>query len=394
MGRQEVRQQGSGSPQPSRAFPQRYIIRNGLLIDKESFRDDAKRIPVSFLARDGPPPPTGSGGNSMGSRQLSPIRGPRDADHPSRVTSLAASTLDRVMPQPVPPSELPDEWHIWAAAKEKRAFNLSHAVSVAVGGQPLPDLPRYRIFPSTTPSSRQEVLLLAQALDAMLARVSAARWEEQAEVYDLVLSELVRQVWVNCSERGQLLGSVRRAFARLMRVRNERVAQLELTARRLREDLASTDVAAAERIAQMKALSLDKEHAARQAELLAQMRAHARYDSAGLHLALDAFSRLNDEERIRILHVVAATKVDRAQASLLTQAMLSTLPRAQGHAIVREFIDEVRMRGKGGYGIASGSEAPPSVCQLDGIRSTELGPAVPTAATCGNGNAGMLQPSN
>jgi len=305
----------------------RYIIRRGLLIDKESFRDDTQRIPVSYL-----PAPAASR-----QQQLSPIVS-RDGD-PSRSPSLLAATLDRAMPMPVPSSELPDEWHIYAAQRDKRAFNLNNAATLAAG-QPMPHL-RYRVFPSMSPSSRAEVLQLAHVLEHMLARMPITETVHQLEIYDLVLSELVRQVWVQCSERGQLLGFVRRAYARLVRMSVERIGQLESAVRRLREDLSATDVSAAQRIAQLNALSFDDEHEARKGALLRQLRARMRYESDGLHLALDSYNRLNDEERVRLLHVLIATKLQRAQANVCTHALLATLPRAESHALLSSFLAEV-----------------------------------------------------
>jgi len=246
-------------------------------------------------------------------------------------------TLDRVMPTAPPPTELPDEYHIFSASRNGRSFDLSRA---ALGMGALPgETPRYRIFPSTNPSSRHEVLLLNEALGKML-QVSGGKWEAQADVYDLVLAELVRQVWVHCTERGQLLGRVRRAFARLVRIASERISQLEQTVRHLREDLSITDVAAARRIADLKALSLDSDHANRKAGLLARMRTQYRNEGAGLHHVVDAFDRLGPAEQIRAMHLLCATKLDRAQANLLTQALLSTLPRAESCSVVHEFIDE------------------------------------------------------
>eukprot|EP00302_Diacronema_sp_CCMP2436_P003764 CAMPEP_0179840836 /NCGR_PEP_ID=MMETSP0982-20121206/2157_1 /TAXON_ID=483367 /ORGANISM="non described non described, Strain CCMP 2436" /LENGTH=620 /DNA_ID=CAMNT_0021724771 /DNA_START=80 /DNA_END=1940 /DNA_ORIENTATION=+ len=306
-------------PDGARPPPTRYLIRNGILIDRESYRDDPNRQQLSFLSE-------GSGSR----QQLSPLR--------RREGGPPAVQLDRVMPTPIPPSELPDEWHIYSAQREKRAFNLAAAASLATG-QSERDLPKYRVFPSTMPSSRSEVLLLQQVLERMLERVSS-RWEEQADVYDVVLSELVRQVMVACSERGQLLGIVRQSYARLMRMSTERIGQLERTARRLRDELAASEVAAAQRIAQSKALSLDEEHAARKSALLERMRATSRYETEGLHLALDAYARMSEDERVAPSAVLVSTKLERAQAAVLAQALLATLPAAEGHALLSEFIAE------------------------------------------------------
>eukprot|EP00302_Diacronema_sp_CCMP2436_P044402 CAMPEP_0180052698 /NCGR_PEP_ID=MMETSP0985-20121206/1873_1 /TAXON_ID=483367 /ORGANISM="non described non described, Strain CCMP 2436" /LENGTH=583 /DNA_ID=CAMNT_0021982123 /DNA_START=15 /DNA_END=1764 /DNA_ORIENTATION=+ len=318
-------------PDGARPPPTRYLIRNGILIDRESYRDDPNRQQLSFLSE-------GSGSR----QQLSPLR--------RREGGPPAVQLDRVMPTPIPPSELPDEWHIYSAQREKRAFNLAAAASLATG-QSERDLPKYRVFPSTMPSSRSEVLLLQQVLERMLERVSS-RWEEQADVYDVVLSELVRQVMVACSERGQLLGIVRQSYARLMRMSTERIGQLERTARRLRDELAASEVAAAQRIAQSKALSLDEEHAARKSALLERMRATSRYETEGLHLALDAYARMSEDERVRLLHVLVSTRAAKefiAESVSSHDLVLSVLPERLQEPAMRVLVQTLARGGSGEY---------------------------------------------
>lgn len=331
-----------GQPSPTAKVPARYIIRNGLLIDRSASRQgDAKRIPISHRS-DGPSP----GG---GARRLSPLHSPSDEQASSISVGSTHMAVERsaVVPTALPVSELPDEFHIYSAHREGRAFNLTSAAAALSGqpvGSPPPDgVPRYRIFPSMNPSSRQEAILLNDVLEKMLGR-SNSSWEQQFHVYDLVLSEVVRQVWVNCSERGELLGKIRRAYARTVRAAAQRINQLEGAVRSLREELAMTDLAAAQRIAASQALTLDQQHEARKTALLTRMRAQYRHAMQGLHHGIDAFTRLSDGDRVRLMHVLACTKLERYQAAILVQALLETLPPAEATRAVRDYIDEVRAR--------------------------------------------------
>jgi len=65
---------------------------------------------------------------------------------------------------------------------------------------------------SSTPSTRQEVLTLQQNLDQLLEQKKARRTgidPVRQELYAQALDEIIRQVTVNCSERGLLLLRIR-----------------------------------------------------------------------------------------------------------------------------------------------------------------------------------------
>jgi hypothetical protein len=80
-------------------------------------------------------------------------------------------------------------------------------------------------FPSNRPTDRREVLQLAQTMELMLQdQVSAAseissvlQIEREQKVYDIVLHELIRQVYVECSDRGILLDRVSKRYRNLFR---------------------------------------------------------------------------------------------------------------------------------------------------------------------------------
>jgi hypothetical protein len=133
-----------------------------------------------------------------------------------------------------PPTEIPVEFHIYDLASDRQPALLLPAADG--GGRQS----QYRIFPSTRPSSRSEVRLLAQALDRMLDE-AGARTADALLAWDLTLAELVRQTFVHCAERGELLGRVRRAYSHyigglLSRVRFMEGTERESELRRLESE--------------------------------------------------------------------------------------------------------------------------------------------------------------
>ncbi|XP_065830228.1 axonemal dynein light chain domain-containing protein 1-like [Oscarella lobularis] len=89
-----------------------------------------------------------------------------------------------------------------------------------------------RVFPSSYPASRQEVLLLKNVLDDMLRKAGIQDKIEvtgptqmhrlleivkkEQTIYNVVFHELIRQVSVHCLERGQLLSTLRQRYADLL----------------------------------------------------------------------------------------------------------------------------------------------------------------------------------
>ena len=68
-----------------------------------------------------------------------------------------------------------------------------------------------KVFPSTKPTGRKEVLLLENWLNKMLQENIAKvvdpleAVKEAQKLYNICFHELSRQVWVQCAERGQLM---------------------------------------------------------------------------------------------------------------------------------------------------------------------------------------------
>ncbi|XP_021260318.1 axonemal dynein light chain domain-containing protein 1 isoform X2 [Numida meleagris] len=96
---------------------------------------------------------------------------------------------------------------------------------------------KLRLFPSLKPSGRLEVMQLTEAMDSMLEKAGVDELigitgpsqlhnmlellKAEQNIYNIVFHELIRQVSVDCMERGQLLSKLRQRYVDLL----ERVPQ-------------------------------------------------------------------------------------------------------------------------------------------------------------------------
>ncbi|KAE8294000.1 Axonemal dynein light chain domain-containing protein 1 [Larimichthys crocea] len=95
------------------------------------------------------------------------------------------------------------------------------------------DEKKLRVFPSLRPSGRQEAVQLMRIMDDMLMKAGVDQKSEdltelsqmegllelvrvEQNIYNLVFHELIRQVSVNCAERGQLLAKLRQRYQSLL----------------------------------------------------------------------------------------------------------------------------------------------------------------------------------
>ncbi|XP_067017246.1 axonemal dynein light chain domain-containing protein 1-like isoform X2 [Acropora muricata] len=117
------------------------------------------------------------------------------------------------------------------------------------------------VFPSMKPTGRQEVLKLKHAMDSLLARAGVddegkelsgptqihnllELVRKEQNIYNVVFNEIIRQVTVECTERGELLANLRKRYADLLdriprqvkSLHQEVIAQRALD-RRLTEEL-------------------------------------------------------------------------------------------------------------------------------------------------------------
>ena len=81
-------------------------------------------------------------------------------------------------PEP-PPSEIPEEFCVYDAQLASQQLPLASS--------------KVKIFPTSKPSNRSEVVLLARCLEAMLAQ-AGARTADALRAWDVTFGELVRQV--------------------------------------------------------------------------------------------------------------------------------------------------------------------------------------------------------
>uniref|UniRef100_A0A3Q3GTL8 Axonemal dynein light chain domain containing 1 n=1 Tax=Labrus bergylta TaxID=56723 RepID=A0A3Q3GTL8_9LABR len=154
-------------------------------------------------------------------------------------------------------SLIPEEYHI-VKNKGLRSLELyEDAFTVQLQD----DDQKLRVFPSLRPSGRLEVVQLMRMMDDMLVKAGVDQQSEELtelsqmeqllelvqveqNIYNIVFHELIRQVSVSCSERGQLLAKLRQRYQSLIEriprhlkaLHTEAVAQRALD-RRLTEEI-------------------------------------------------------------------------------------------------------------------------------------------------------------
>ncbi|KAM9385783.1 axonemal dynein light chain domain-containing protein 1 [Pholidichthys leucotaenia] len=126
-------------------------------------------------------------------------------------------------------SLIPEEYHI---VKNKGIRSLE-IYEDAFTVQVKDDDQKLRVFPSLKPSGRLEVLQLMRMMDDMLEKAGVDQQREELtelsqlegllelvkaeqNIYNVVFHELIRQVSVNCAERGQLLAKLRQRYQSLL----------------------------------------------------------------------------------------------------------------------------------------------------------------------------------
>ncbi|KAG8003143.1 Axonemal dynein light chain domain-containing protein 1 [Nibea albiflora] len=126
-------------------------------------------------------------------------------------------------------SLIPEEYHI---VKNKGLESLK-LYEDAFTVQLQDDEKKLRAFPSLRPSGRQEVVQLMRVMDDMLMKAGVDQKSEdltelsqmegllelvqvEQKIYNVVFHELIRQVSVNCAERGQLLAKLRQRYQSML----------------------------------------------------------------------------------------------------------------------------------------------------------------------------------
>uniref|UniRef100_UPI00398EAF57 axonemal dynein light chain domain-containing protein 1 n=1 Tax=Pristiophorus japonicus TaxID=55135 RepID=UPI00398EAF57 len=130
----------------------------------------------------------------------------------------------------VPESLIPDEYHI---VKNKGVLGLEYYEDKYT--TLLQDHEKnLRLFPSMKPSGRVEAIQLSQVMDTMLEKVGVNDDDKQElkgetqmhhlldlvkkeqDIYNVVFHELIRQISVDCAERGELLAKIRERYVSLL----------------------------------------------------------------------------------------------------------------------------------------------------------------------------------
>lgn len=174
-----------------------------------------------------------AGGSSVSAELVAGPSGVRPESVDVLVTSLSSSTswrqeslwdaVTQRLSREVPASRIPPEFFIYQSVPLLDPSKNEDPVDVVVDGE----LNRFRrrIFPTSRPAGRSEVLYLARVADLLHERLLSHRTdprsfsaviEDELRIWDIVLHELVRQVFVHCVERGVLLDKVRLGLRQLI----------------------------------------------------------------------------------------------------------------------------------------------------------------------------------
>eukprot|EP01064_Diplonema_japonicum_P033742 TRINITY_DN6741_c0_g1_i1.p1 TRINITY_DN6741_c0_g1~~TRINITY_DN6741_c0_g1_i1.p1 ORF type:complete len:1103 (+),score=213.98 TRINITY_DN6741_c0_g1_i1:50-3358(+) len=126
-----------------------------------------------------------------------------------------------------PPVMVPKEYWVYSESPLVQSFDNSCGASEFDQEK---RLWRKKIFPSEKPTSRMEVILLAKMLDTMLSHIDVSvitdsercysadnsdyneTFKELLQVYNVGFSEVIRQVYTSCAERGVVLDRIRGLF--------------------------------------------------------------------------------------------------------------------------------------------------------------------------------------
>ncbi|XP_078605454.1 axonemal dynein light chain domain-containing protein 1-like isoform X2 [Branchiostoma floridae x Branchiostoma japonicum] len=151
----------------------------------------------------------------------------RDKYDRSSIRADAVKEVDKNIA--LPDSLIPDEYHI---VKSKGVMGLEYHDDKFTTDKD--DHEKHlTMFPSLRPSGRYEVVHLQKVMDDMLTKVGVEDDElevkgptqmhnllelirKEQKIYNIIFHELIRQVSVECSERGELLSNLRQRYATLL----------------------------------------------------------------------------------------------------------------------------------------------------------------------------------
>ncbi|KAG7327535.1 hypothetical protein KOW79_009141 [Hemibagrus wyckioides] len=202
---------------------------------------------------------------------------------PDRVTlSLQDSQKDTNSTETL----IPEEYHIMTNTGVKALQCFDDKFTVLLEDEKK----RLKIFPSMRPSGRLEAVQLLRVMDDMLEKAGANQEFEEVKglsqiqgllelvrveqnIYNIVFHELIRQVSVECRERGQLLAKLRHRYVtlldriprQLISLHTETLAQRALD-RRLTEEIICFKNSIAQLNEELNQLREHDDHVSKQAE--------------------------------------------------------------------------------------------------------------------------------
>ncbi|KAK3533466.1 hypothetical protein QTP70_023469 [Hemibagrus guttatus] len=181
---------------------------------------------------------------------------------------------------------IPEEYHIMTNAGVKALQCFDNKFTVLLEDEKK----RLKIFPSMRPSGRLEAVQLMRVMDDMLEKAGANQESEEVKglsqiqgllelvrveqnIYNIVFHELIRQVSVECRERGQLLAKLRHRYVtlldriprQLISLHTETLAQRALD-RRLTEEIICFKHSIAQLNEELNQLREHDDHVSKQAE--------------------------------------------------------------------------------------------------------------------------------
>ncbi|CAG5119634.1 unnamed protein product [Candidula unifasciata] len=143
-------------------------------------------------------------------------------------------------PLVVPDSIIPEEYHI---VKNKGVVGI-HYLEDKYSTQPVDHEKHFVLFPSMNPTSRFEVIKLRNAFESMMDRAGVNDLgkddlsgptqmhnllnliKKEQNIYNVVFNELIRQITVECAERGELLHLVWAKYHQLLNKVPEQIMSL------------------------------------------------------------------------------------------------------------------------------------------------------------------------
>uniref|UniRef100_A0A8B9K6W1 Axonemal dynein light chain domain containing 1 n=1 Tax=Astyanax mexicanus TaxID=7994 RepID=A0A8B9K6W1_ASTMX len=212
---------------------------------------------------------------------------------------------------------------------------------------------KFKIFPSMKPSGRLEAVQLMRVMDDMLEKAGVSQeFEEltglsqmhgllelvrvEQNIFNIVFHELIRQVSVECAERGQLLAKLRQRYVALLDriprqlkgLHTENLAQRALD-RRLMEEIICFKHSITQLNEELSKLREHDDHVSSQAEKAQEELAKALEQSRHKSDMVEEYHKLYEMQRKRLEGQVATLTEERDLWSKITYSIALKLKNLQ-----------------------------------------------------------------